>query len=99
MYVPEMDCLKACIKKILITNKWTINNTHIDGHTPFDTFRTLFLLCTSDQQEKHKLCRGPPNEQSTKFVSNWPSGFREVDLNVKVYGCHRRILTDAKWWQ
>lgn len=40
------------------------------GHTLFDTFGTLFLLCTSDQQEKHTLCRGAPNEQSTKFVSD-----------------------------
>jgi len=51
MLVSEMDFLKECIKKILIKNKWTINNFyHIYGHILFDIFGPL--LCTSDQQKK-----------------------------------------------
>ena len=39
----------------------------------------LFLLCTSDQQ-KNIICVGNhPMNISTKFCSNWPSGFREED--------------------
>ena len=38
--------------------------THIYGHALFDTVRTLVFLCTSDQQKKHKICTGPPNEHS-----------------------------------
>ena len=32
----------------------------------------------------------------TKFGSNWPSGFREEDTNVKYYGQQRRRTTDPK---
>jgi len=37
-------------------------------------------LCTSDQQKKLII--------STKFGSNWPSGFREEDKNEMVCGRH-----------
>ena len=53
----------------------------------------LLFLCTSDQHKKTFFLRDNPLNIPTEFDSNWSSGFREVDKNVKVYGQRRQVTT------
>ena len=49
------------------------------------TFLKSLFLCTSDQQKKHKLCRGPSNEHSYKDWFQVSQCCREEENNVKFY--------------
>jgi hypothetical protein len=40
-------------------------------------YSLLFLSCTFDQQQKHKLCKGHSMNIRSMFGSNWASGFRD----------------------
>ena len=68
-------------------NKWTINNLYpyIWIHPFWHPWGLLYLLCTSDQQNKHKLCRGPSIEHSYQFWFQLNQWFQRRRLNVKVY--------------
>jgi hypothetical protein len=59
-------------------------------HTLLTPLGLLFLLCTSDQQQKHIFVGDHPLNSHIKYGSNWPSGFRKEGL---------RTTTDAKWWK
>ena len=61
---------------------------------------TLSLLCTSNQQKKHKLCRGPSNEHSYQAwfqLAQW-QWFQRSRLKHSSLRMTTRT-TDAKWWR
>jgi hypothetical protein len=50
----------------------------------FDTFGPLvYFFCTSDQQKKHKLCRGPSNKHSYQVGSHLTQWFQRRRLECK----------------
>jgi len=52
------------INSLILKNQMNNNLYPYIWTHPFDL---LFLLCTSDQQQKHKLCRDHPINIHTKF--------------------------------
>jgi hypothetical protein len=75
---------------------------HIYGHTLFVMYMCmglLSILCTSDQQKRHKLRRGPSNWHNipTKFGSN--SNWLVVpEKKIKMLKFMDETI-DTKWWQ
>ena len=92
---------------------FTLNNINISDaidllealSVQFDTFRLLVSFVYFWSIKHINLIGDHPMNISTKIDSNWPSGFREEDKNVKAYGRRRgrerKVMTTPHmtlWW-
>ena len=65
-------------------------------NTFFDSFVRFVSFVYFQSTKNINFLGDYPLAIPTKFGSNWPSGFREEDKNVKAYGRQRRRTTDPK---
>ena len=76
------------LEKKIIKIGWKISVPYKKQKHFFGIFRSLISMVDFQSKRKKRInfVGDHPLNILTKFGSNWPSGFREEDWNVKVYG-------------